>query len=133
MDREKVRNEPNWLKFTDIYRLYCQDTFKISGKQVSPTEIENTIREHPSQLVTDVAVAGVEGERLPDELVPRAWVVLSSTGKQRGIKTVLTALDEWTRSRLSKHKWLRGGLQVVDEVSNWHVRCYTTSDVYGTY
>ncbi|KAI0252104.1 hypothetical protein BJV78DRAFT_1204755 [Lactifluus subvellereus] len=93
-----------------------KDTFKISGKQVSPTEIENTVREHPSQLVTDIAVAGVEGERVPGELVPRAWVVLSSAGKQRGVEAVLAVLDEWTRSRLSKHKWLRGGLQVVDEI-----------------
>jgi len=93
-----------------------KDTFKISGKQVSPTEIENTVREHPSQLVTDVAVAGVKGERVPGELVPRAWIVLSGAGKQRGVEAVLAVLDEWTRSRLSKHKWLRGGLQVVDEI-----------------
>lgn len=93
-----------------------KDTLKISGKQVSPTEIEDTILEHPSQLITDIAVAGVKGERLSDELVPRAWVVLSSLGKQQGAEAVFTALEEWTRSRLSKHKWLRGGLQTVDEI-----------------
>jgi len=93
-----------------------KDIFKVSGKQVSPTEIENTIREHPSQFVTDVAVAGVKGERLPDELVPRAWIVLSNIGKERGVETVLADLEKWARSRLSKHKWLRGGFQVVDEI-----------------
>jgi acyl-CoA synthetase (AMP-forming)/AMP-acid ligase II len=93
-----------------------KDTFKVSGKQVSPTEIENTIREHPSQLIIDVAVAGVKGERWSSELVPRAWVVLSNTGKAQGVEAVLAALDEWARLRLSKHKWLRGGLQVVDEI-----------------
>jgi acyl-coenzyme A synthetase/AMP-(fatty) acid ligase len=91
---------------------------KVSGKQVSPTEIENTIREHPSQFVLDVAVAGVKGERLSDELVPRAWVVLSDAGKEQGAEAVLTVLDKWTRSRLSKHKWIRGGFQVVDEVNH---------------
>ena len=103
----------------DCHR-YLQDVFKVSGQQVSPTEIENTIREHPSQFVTDVVVAGVKGGRLSDELVPRAWVVLSNTGKAQGADAVLAALDQWTRSRLSKHKWLRGGFQVVDEVSRNH-------------
>jgi acyl-coenzyme A synthetase/AMP-(fatty) acid ligase len=107
----------------DLYlSFYFQDTFKLSGKQVSPTEIENTVREHPSQFITDVAVAGVRGDRLSGELVPRAWVVLSSAGKERDVETVLEALDKWTRSRLSKHKWLRGGLQVVDEVSDGGVK-----------
>ena len=65
-----------------------------------------------------MAVAGVKGERLSSELVPRAWVVLSDTGKEQGAEAVFAAIDEWARSRLSKHKWLRGGLQVVDEVSD---------------
>jgi hypothetical protein len=70
-----------------------------------------------------VAVAGVKGERLMDELVPRAWVVLSDAGKERGEEAVLAAIDKWVRSRLSKHKWLRGGFQVVEEVSHgyWYV------------
>ncbi|KAH9991264.1 hypothetical protein BJV77DRAFT_1068401 [Russula vinacea] len=93
-----------------------KDTFKVSGKQVSPNEIENAIREHPARLVIDVAVAGVKGERLSSELVPRAWVVLSESGKEQGVEAVLAALDGWARLRLSKHKWLRGGLQVVDEI-----------------
>ena len=65
-----------------------------------------------------MAVAGVKGERLSGELVPRAWVVLSNTGKEQGVGAVLVALDEWVRLRLSKHKWLRGGFQVVDEVGD---------------
>jgi acyl-CoA synthetase (AMP-forming)/AMP-acid ligase II len=98
-----------------------QDILKVSGNQVSPTEIEDTILEHPSGLITDVAVAGVKGERLTDELVPRAWVVLSSLGKQQGAEAVFAALQEWTRTRLSKHKWLRGGIQTINEVSNWYL------------
>ncbi|KAI0260236.1 acetyl-CoA synthetase-like protein [Gloeopeniophorella convolvens] len=93
-----------------------KDILKVSGKQVAPSEIENVILEHPSQLVSDVAVAGVKGGRLSDEFVPRAWVVLSSVGKQQGAERVLAELEEWTRTRLSRYKWLRGGLQVVDEI-----------------
>ena len=98
-----------------------QDTFKVSGNQVSPSEIEDTLRGHPSQLIIDVAVAGVKGERLSGELVPRAWVVLSNIGKEKGVEAALATLDEWARSRLSRHKWLRGGLQAVDEVSNLYI------------
>jgi len=74
--------------------------------------------EHPLRLVADVAVAGVKGERLSDEFVPCAWIVLSDLGKQKGAEAVLAALEEWIRSRLSKYKWLRGGFQIVDEVRN---------------
>jgi acyl-CoA synthetase (AMP-forming)/AMP-acid ligase II len=119
VDRTKVRNERYlWFVALSLSPHYLQDVFKVSGKQVSPTEIEKAIREHPSQFVTDVAVAGVQGERLRDEFVPRAWIVLSDAGKEQGKQAVLAAFDKWTRSRLSKHKWLRGGFQVVDEVSH---------------
>ena len=57
---------------------------------------------------------------MSDELLPRAWVVLSNAGKAQGADAVLAALDQWARTRLSKHKWLRGGFQVVDEVSRHH-------------
>jgi hypothetical protein len=61
------------------------------------------------------------GDRLATtELVPRAWVVLSGAGKEQGVEAALAALDGWAKTRLSKHKWLRGGLQVVDEVSDRH-------------
>ena len=69
-----------------------------------------------------MAVAGVKGERWSSEIVPRAWVVLSNIGKEQGVEAVLADLDEWARLRLSKHKWLRGGLQVVDEVSDFLCR-----------
>lgn len=120
MDRAKVGSKVYWRIFIKLDRHCHQDTFKVSGKQVSPSEIENTLREHPSQLIIDVAVAGVRGERLSSEIVPRAWVVLSNIGKEQGVEAVLATLDEWARSRLSKHKWLRGGLQAVDEVSGLH-------------
>ena len=88
--------------------------------------------EHPSQYINDVAVAGVKGERLSDELVPRAWIVLSSLGKQQGAEAVFAALDEWTRSRLSKHKWLRGGFQIIDEVGkNGTFLCAALNDGRG--
>jgi len=115
-----------WLRTGDRFRVdrigrffyvdRAKDILKVSGTQVSPTEIENTLLEHPEELITDVAVAGVPGTRLDDEMVPRAWVVLSEKGKRKGRTYVLSTLDKSVRSRLSKPKWLRGGMQVVDEI-----------------
>jgi hypothetical protein len=84
--------------------------------QVSPVEIENVLLSDPDKLIIDATVAGVHGGRTSDELVPRAWVVLSDIGKKRGGREVTSVLEAWTRKNLSKYKWLRGGIQVVLEV-----------------
>jgi len=93
-----------------------KDTLKISGAQVSPTEIENVLRAHPGGLITDVSVAGVSGGRTSDEKVPRAWVVLSSEGKRRGKAAVFKELVDWSDQNLSSYKRLRGGVEAVDSI-----------------
>lgn len=93
-----------------------QDTLKVSGAQVSPVEIEAVLLAQPDNLIMDVTVAGVSGGRTSDEKVPRAWIVLSETGKKKGATTVIKALEQWSQEHLSKYKWLRGGIEVVKEV-----------------
>ena len=83
---------------------------------MSPVEIENLLLAHPQKLVQDVTVAGVSGGRTIDEKVPRAWVVLSLEGQKLGMVKAVKALDEWHQKNLSKYKWLRGGIEVVNEV-----------------
>ena len=103
--------------------MYCsfvertKDILKVSGAQVSPTEIENALLANPDRLVSDVTIAGVSGGRTSDEKVPRAWVVLSDEGRKRGEQAVVQALHSWIQKSLSKYKWLRGGIGIVDEVS----------------
>jgi acyl-CoA synthetase (AMP-forming)/AMP-acid ligase II len=75
------------------------------------------LRAQPDHLIIDVSVAGVSGGRTSDEKVPRAWVVLSEEGKRRGEAKTIAALIAWTQGNLTKYKWLRGGIEVVDEVS----------------
>ncbi|KAG1818632.1 uncharacterized protein BJ212DRAFT_1346462 [Suillus subaureus] len=94
----------------------AKDTLKISGMQVSPVEIENTILAQPDKLITDVSVAGVSGGRTSDERVPRAWIVLSPTGAALGEKVVVARLDSWVQERLSRYKWLRGGIGRVEMI-----------------
>ncbi|KAI0766413.1 acetyl-CoA synthetase-like protein [Trametes elegans] len=93
-----------------------KDILKVSGAQVAPTEIENALLANPDKLISDVTVAGVSGGRTVDEKVPRAWVVLTEDGKRRGESEVVQALHGWIQKNLSKYKWLRGGIEVVDEI-----------------
>ena len=88
--------------------------------QVSPTEIEVALLDHPGGLIIDATVAGVtlRGMDGPDIKVPRAWVVLSPHGRKTSKKKVAEELEAWTRKTLSKYKWLGGGIDFVDEVRN---------------
>ncbi|EXJ67857.1 uncharacterized protein A1O5_09204 [Cladophialophora psammophila CBS 110553] len=99
-----------WLRTGDIG--YCDDQgkfyielIKIKGLQVSPTELELTLLNHPE--VTDAAVmaAKIDGE----EYV-RAFVVRKND--------TLTAkeLFEMIQQNFAPHKWLTGGIYFVDEI-----------------
>jgi len=115
-----------WLKTGDQFkvdelgRLYfverAKDTLKVSGSQVAPTEIEALLMAHPEGLIVDACVAGVSGGRTSDEKVPRAWIVLSDSGRRIGTREVIQRLEEWTKKNLSKYKWLRGGIDTVVEI-----------------
>ncbi|KAF7314601.1 hypothetical protein MKEN_00933800 [Mycena kentingensis (nom. inval.)] len=115
-----------WLRTGDFFSLdkagffyfadRGKDTLKVSGAQVSPKEIEDVLFAHPEKLVSDVSVAGVSGGRTADEKVPRAWVMLSDSGKRKGREASVDALVTWHREQLSRYKWLRGGIEVVNEI-----------------
>ncbi|KAF9451833.1 acetyl-CoA synthetase-like protein [Macrolepiota fuliginosa MF-IS2] len=116
-----------WLRTGDQFRIdrghyfsfadRAKDTLKVSGSQVSPVEIEEVLRAHPQKLVSDVTVAGVAGSgRTVDEKVPRAWIVLSGNGKKVGAAEVVQELERWHQANLSKYKWLRGGIEVIEEI-----------------
>lgn len=98
-----------------------QDTLKVSGSQVSPIEIEDALLANPRKLISDVTVAGViGGGRTVDERVPRAWIVLSENGKKVGAAEVMKELERWHQAQLSRYKWLRGGIEIVEEVRPLH-------------
>ncbi|KAJ3756236.1 hypothetical protein EV360DRAFT_95803 [Lentinula raphanica] len=156
------RGEGRWLRTGDRFSVNedgcfffadrAKDTLKISGIQVSPSEIETVLLSHPQKLIIDAAVAGVTSDpndpgvdavdsvdpasseagrttegfgqamrrpRLEDEKVPRAWVVLSATGKKmykQDKRAVVNALEEWQKENLSRYKWTRGGIEFVKEI-----------------
>lgn len=94
-----------------------KDTLKVSGSQVSPTEIEDVMRAHPEGLIADVCVVGVSGGRTSDEKLPRAFIVLSNKGKKVGAETTIRKMTEWVKKNLSRYKWLKGGAEIIDAVS----------------
>ncbi|KAG9077944.1 hypothetical protein FS749_010126 [Ceratobasidium sp. UAMH 11750] len=113
----------NWMRTGDqfVYKdghLWFQDrvkdTLKVSGVQVSPTEIETVLKGHPNAYLMEACVAGVPGPREDGELVPKAWVVLSAVGHKAGAKKVVADLNKWVQGQLSKPKHLRGGIEVVE-------------------
>ncbi|KAG1726905.1 hypothetical protein EDB19DRAFT_1897598 [Suillus lakei] len=112
-DRMRI-DEDEVLFFED--RTKTCDTLNISGMQVSPIEIENTILAQPDKLITDVSVAGISGGRMSDERIPCAWIVLSPAGVALGGKEVMARLDAWVQERLSRYKWLRGGIGIVGAI-----------------
>ncbi|KAG2147416.1 uncharacterized protein EDB93DRAFT_1104094 [Suillus bovinus] len=123
-DRIRI-DEDEVLFFEDRIKASCTDylhnsfrfdTLKISGMQVSPVEIEDTILAQPDKLITDVSVAGILGGRTSDERIPRAWIVLSPAGAALGEKEVVTRLNAWVQERLSRYKWLRGGIGIVKTI-----------------
>jgi acyl-coenzyme A synthetase/AMP-(fatty) acid ligase len=89
---------------------------QVSGQQVAPSEIEDTLLAEPHHLIDDATVVGVSGGRTSDERVPRAWVVLSDAGKQRGAAETIKVLDAYIQQTLSKYKHLRGGIEVVSQL-----------------
>lgn len=80
---------------------YCgrsDDMLKVSGKWLSPQEVESCLREHPS--VEDVAVIGIQdGTGL---VKPHAFVVASDPGPELSVD-----LQEFVRQRLDPYKYPR--------------------------
>jgi 4-coumarate--CoA ligase len=118
--------EPGWLRTGDLvmrdefdrihYLDRLKEMIKVKGLQVAATEVEDTLLEHPDDLVRDACVAGVDNGRGDGSLFVRAWVVLTEQGKRLGEDQVAQKLDGWVKSRLSRHKWVTGGFEVVHEV-----------------
>lgn len=88
-----------------LTRLH-QELIKVNALQVSPAELEAALIENPD--IDDAAVVGIElplGER------PRAYVKLAEGAKISG-----KDVQEWLKPKVAKHKWLVGGVKIVDEI-----------------
>lgn len=122
-----IFTEPGWLRTGDLvmrdeqdrihYLDRLKEMIKVKGLQVAATEVEDVLLQHPENLVRDACVAGVDNGRGDGSLFVRAWVVLTDGEKDLGKEGVAEKLNMWVKERLSRHKWLTGGIEVVDSVS----------------
>ena len=79
----------------------ADDMLKVSGKWLSPKELENCLLEH--EAVREAAVVGL---RTPEGLVkPGAFVVLD--GDRTASDTLAQELQAWARARLEPYKYPR--------------------------
>jgi len=112
-EEEKTRHafQDGWFVSSDMismdadgYVTYCgraDDMLKVSGKWLSPREVEGCLVEHER-----VREAAVIGARTEDGLVkPRAYVVLEAGTE--GTPELAAALQEWVKSRLEPYKYPR--------------------------
>ncbi|KAG5342590.1 hypothetical protein C0989_012094 [Termitomyces sp. Mn162] len=93
-----------------------KELIKYKGFQVPPAELEGLLLSHPD--VADAAVIGVYSESQATEL-PRAYVV-HARPKQLRTDADKAAFQRdvrrWMQERVARHKFLRGGVVVIDAV-----------------
>ncbi|KAJ7430584.1 AMP binding protein [Mycena galericulata] len=115
-----------WYKTGDIARqdnegyYYIVDRrkelIKYKGFQVPPAELESVLLTHPK--IADVAVIGVESVEKATEL-PRAYVVHAHPEEienTRARAEFESSIVKWMEAQVANHKFLRGGIRVVDEI-----------------
>ena len=76
---------------------------------------------HCKSFMSDVCVAPVPSATSGrggdvDFVAPRAWVVLSEQGVKQGLEKSPNEIHRVVQEHLSRPKWLRGGIEFIDEV-----------------
>lgn len=113
-----VINEQGYIWIVDRKK----ELIKVNALQVAPAELEDKLLENP-----DLADAAVVGITINDEEWPRAYVVLSADGKEKGVTE--RDIQNWFKPRVAKHKALVGGVKFVDEIVSLRSSVYVTSQL----
>jgi acyl-coenzyme A synthetase/AMP-(fatty) acid ligase len=87
---------------------------KVSGKWLSPKELENCLLEHP-----DVHEAVVVGTKTTDGLV-KPWAYVTLVGGGNTATDLATTLQGWVKDRLEPYKYPRR-VVVLDELPRTHL------------
>ncbi|KAJ7829703.1 AMP binding protein [Mycena leptocephala] len=93
-----------------------KELIKYKGFQVPPAELEAVLLTHPD--IADAAVIGIESIEQATEL-PRAYVAHAHPEQvqSREAKAAFAeSIVKWMEGRVAKHKFLRGGVAVIDVV-----------------
>ncbi|KAL2357169.1 putative 4-coumarate-CoA ligase [Cryomyces antarcticus] len=113
---KETLTEDGWLKtgdvaYVDKYGKFFivdrkKELIKVKGIQVAPAELEALLLDHPA--IADAAVIGVT---IKGEELPRAYLV-----QKEGENTSADEIQEFMKKRVSRTKWLAGGIRFVDTV-----------------
>ncbi|KAJ7634476.1 AMP binding protein [Roridomyces roridus] len=93
-----------------------KELIKYKGFQVPPAELEAILLTHPD--IADAAVIGVDSVEQATEL-PRAYVAHADPAKvatSEAKAAFSTSVVKWMESKVAKHKFLRGGVAVIETV-----------------
>ncbi|KAJ8076858.1 hypothetical protein PM082_001281 [Marasmius tenuissimus] len=93
-----------------------KELIKYKGFQVPPAELESVLLTHPD--IADAAVIGIDSVAEATEL-PRAYVVAANPAKlttQDSKFAFGQSVAKWMESKVAKHKYLRGGVVVIDAI-----------------
>lgn len=98
-------------EFTIVDRL--KELIKYQGFQVAPAELEGILISH-----SKVAAATVVGryDKAKATELPCAFVEISNAAKEEAKDALAKEIDEFVRSKVSHHKFLRGGIHFVEKV-----------------
>ncbi|TLD24052.1 hypothetical protein PspLS_06852 [Pyricularia sp. CBS 133598] len=83
-----------------------KELIKVKGNQVAPAELESVLLQRP-----DIIDVGVVGVTIKGEEYPRAYVVLAP-----GAKTTGEEIAKWIEPKVTKYKYLKGGVAIVDVI-----------------
>ncbi|KAJ5502771.1 hypothetical protein N7463_005645 [Penicillium fimorum] len=120
---EEAMLEPGWYRTGDIGYLDSEgfliivdrikDVIKYKGFQVSPTELEEIIGQHPN--VADAAVTSVWDDTEATE-IPQAFVVPKVKVFSSDREKASQEIQKLVASKVSGYKKLRGGVIFVDQL-----------------
>ncbi|GAC95017.1 4-coumarate-CoA ligase [Pseudozyma hubeiensis SY62] len=109
-----VTVDPRTGEFSIVDRL--KELIKYQGYQVAPADLEGVLISHPK--IAAAAVVGRYDKENGTEL-PCAFVELSVDAQQQqhlSKHALAEEIDQFVRSKVSHHKFLRGGIYFVDKV-----------------
>ncbi|GAA5810441.1 hypothetical protein MFLAVUS_003862 [Mucor flavus] len=90
-----------------------KELIKYNAFQIAPAELESVLIECP--LVSDAAVIGIYDKKRDTE-VPRAYLSLSSLGKNLDSTKASSEIHKFVNEKVSEYKRLRGGIEFIEVV-----------------
>lgn len=101
--------DPRTGEFSIVDRL--KELIKYKGFQVAPAELEGVLVSHPS--IAAAAVVGIYDKQQGTEL-PLAFIELKAA--HQNPDKMAEDIDAFVRSKVSHHKYLRGGIRFLDKI-----------------